>query len=244
MNWQDQIRQSLLERDQREQAFSPLIAHYHRLAQQTVTLKDRNHALLAAASSARAHGGTGSSGGGGGGADPVQAALLSSLEAQLASTRSDLSDQYKLQSQNAQRLLSLTDSLREAEERGREEREELRRLRTEVEGLRERQRWHREIVEEKEKQLLILQDDHSSLTLELSQLELQNADLRTDNASLLQRWLESKAEEVQRMNEANQWAEEKRREREREKERERERGLKEAVAGVGEGEGEKEEDKA
>ncbi|GAA5899835.1 hypothetical protein JCM6882_005448 [Rhodosporidiobolus microsporus] len=207
MSWQEQIRQSLIQRDQREQAFAPIVAHYHRLAQQTVVLKDRNHALLAAASSARAAGGA--AGSTGGGADnPVRAALVASLEQQLAQTRADLSEQYKIQSTNAQRLLSLTDSLREAEERGREEREELRRLRTEVEGLRERQRWHKEIVAEKEKQLVILQDDHASLSLELSQLELQNDNLKTDNAALLQRWLESKAEEANRMNEANTFLEE------------------------------------
>ena len=89
------------------------------------------------------------------GRNPVRAALVASLEAQLTTTRSDLSEQYKIQSSNAQRLLALTDNLREAEERGREERDELRRLRHEVEGLRDKARWHREVVAEKEKQLLV-----------------------------------------------------------------------------------------
>lgn len=87
--------------------------------------------------------------------NPVRAALVASLETQLAQTRVELSEQYKIQSSNAQRLLALTDNLREAEERGREERDELRRLRHEVEGLRERARWHKEVVAEKEKQLLV-----------------------------------------------------------------------------------------
>lgn len=67
----------------------------------------------------------------------------------------ELSEQYKIQSSNAQRLLALTDNLREVEERGRDERDELRKLRTEVEGLREKARWHREVVEEKERQLIV-----------------------------------------------------------------------------------------
>ncbi|GAA6012234.1 hypothetical protein JCM10207_002772 [Rhodosporidiobolus poonsookiae] len=209
MSWQEHIRQSLLARDQREQALSPLITHFSRLAHHSAQLKDRNRALLNAATTARATGGGGGAAGAGAGADnPVRLALISSLESQLAQTRADLAEQYKVQSTNAQRLLALTDSLRDAEERGRDERDELRKLRSEVDALRERARWHKEIVSEKEKQLVILQDDHQSLSLELTQLELQNDNLKTDNAALLQRWLESKAEEANRMNEANAFLEE------------------------------------
>ncbi|BGP42083.1 hypothetical protein JCM10449v2_006085 [Rhodotorula kratochvilovae] len=205
MAWQEHIRVGLLQRDHREHAHAPFIAHFHRLAQQTAALNDRNHALLAAARTpGTAVTTTGSS-------DALRAALVTSLEAQLAQTRADLSEQYKLQSSNAQRLLALADSLRDAEDRARDDRDELRRLKGEVEGLRERARWHKEIVQEKEKQLLILQDEHTSLELELSQLELQNDNLKTDNAALLQRWLESKAAEADRMNEANTFLDEARR---------------------------------
>lgn len=92
----------------------------------------------------------------------VQTAFIASLEAQLAQTRADLSEQYKIQSTNAQRLLVLTDNLRDAEERGREERDELRRLRNEVEGLRERAKWHQEIVTEKERQIVVRRSDPAS----------------------------------------------------------------------------------
>jgi len=88
----------------------------------------------------------------------MRLALIQSLESELSTLRQDLSEQYKLQSHNAQRLLSLTDQLRDAEERGREEREELRSLRHEVEGLREKQRGFRDIVADKEKQLLVSDD--------------------------------------------------------------------------------------
>jgi hypothetical protein len=111
----------------------------------------------------------------------------------------------------------------------------LRRLRSEVEGLRERARWHKEVVTEKERQLLvshaalraprtplastddgpslplrlqILQDDHASLDLELSQVTIQNENLKIDNSSLLQRWIESKNDEAAKMNEANTWVKE------------------------------------
>ncbi|BGP01972.1 hypothetical protein RTG_02298 [Rhodotorula toruloides ATCC 204091] len=203
--WQDEIRLALLHRDHREHALAPVIAHYSRLAQQTLALKERNNALVHAART----GGTGGEVGQGKDTDSaVHSALISSLESQLAQTRTDLSEQYKVQSLNAQRLLSLTDSLREAEERGRDERDELARLRTEVAALREKDGWYKDMVKEKERQLVILQDELASLELELSQLELQNSNLKTDNAALLQRWLESKAEEANRMNEANAFLEE------------------------------------
>lgn len=47
-----------------------------------------------------------------------------------------------------------------------------------------------------------------SLELELSQLELQNDNLKTDNAALLQRWIHAKTEEARKMNEANAFLEE------------------------------------
>ncbi|GAA5909499.1 hypothetical protein JCM8208_006544 [Rhodotorula glutinis] len=199
MAWQDDIRTALLARDARDKHHAPLIAHYHRLAQHSVNLHDRNKALLHAG---RSSSGTSAP------PDALRAALVTSLEHQLAQARADLSEQYRVQSTNAQRLLALTDSLRDQEDRGRDERDELRRLRTEVDGLRERAKWHKEIVQEKERQLVILQDEHQSLELELSQLELQNDNLKTDNAALLQRWLESKAHEADRMNEANAFLEE------------------------------------
>lgn len=85
----------------------------------------------------------------------MRTAFLNSLEAQLAQTRTELSEQYKIQSSNAQRLLALTDNLREVEDRGREDRDELGKLRREVEGLRERAKWHKEVVSEKERQLIV-----------------------------------------------------------------------------------------
>lgn len=70
----------------------------------------------------------------------------------------------------------------------------------------------------------ILQDDHASLSLELSQVTLQNENLKIDNSSLLQRWIESKNEEAARMNDANNWIEEAARRKEKEaKELEREK---------------------
>lgn len=51
----------------------------------------------------------------------------------------------------------------------------------------------------------ILQDDHTSLSLELNQQDLLISRLKEDNKNLLDRWLEAKREEAERMNEANEW---------------------------------------
>ncbi|GAA5885591.1 hypothetical protein JCM16303_001473 [Sporobolomyces ruberrimus] len=215
--WQAQIRQSLIERNRIEQSQVEMIEHSRRLNEQLVLWKERNRVLLAGSNGAvRGVGGGGNGkgdqgGGGGGSSDAVKLALIQSLESELSTLRQDLSEQYKLQSHNAQRLLSLTDQLREAEERGREEREELRSLRHEVEGLRDKQRSFRDIVADKEKQLLILQDDHTSLSLELNQQDLLISRLKEDNKNLLDRWLEAKREEAERMNEANEWVSQARR---------------------------------
>ncbi|SDA05752.1 BZ3501_MvSof-1269-A2-R1_Chr5-2g07705 [Microbotryum saponariae] len=225
--WLEAIRSQLIERDKRESSHRTLIAHSQRLAQHAAMLHQRNQALLNASlgqnsggTGAGTVGGPGGTSGAGQGCSgssvgrltrprsrivssfsAVRQAMITSLESQLASTRHELAEQYKIQSTNAQRLLGLTDQLREFEDKGREEKDELRRLRTEVEGLRDRAKWHKEVVQEKERQLVILQDDLSALELELNQVTKQNKDLKTDNAGLLQRWLEAKNDEARRMNE-------------------------------------------
>ncbi|GAA5833743.1 hypothetical protein JCM3766R1_000085 [Sporobolomyces carnicolor] len=215
-SWQTQIRLSLVERNRLEQSQAGIIEHTRRLNEQLVVWKERNRALLAGSSADNKRGDPGAAGskgdgGGGGTNDSVRLALIQSLESELSTLRQELSEQYKLQSLNAQRLLALTDQLREAEERGRGEREELRGLRHEVEGLRDKQRSFREIVADKEKQIVILQDDHTSLSLELHQQDLLISRLKEDNKNLLDRWLEAKREEAERMNEANEWVSEARR---------------------------------
>ncbi|GAA6006217.1 hypothetical protein JCM11491_002074 [Sporobolomyces phaffii] len=217
--WQADIRAALIARNHLEQSQAPLIEHSRRLNEQLVLWRDRNRALLAGPSgSSRGNAGGGppkgdgaAAAGGGGAHDSMRLALIQSLESELSTLRHDLSEQYKLQSLNAQRLLSLTDQLRDAEERGREDREELRSLRHEVEGLRDKQRSFRDVVADKEKQLLILQDDHTSLSLELNQQDLLISRLKEDNKNLLDRWLEAKREEAERMNEANEWVSQARR---------------------------------
>ena len=53
----------------------------------------------------------------------------------------------------------------------------------------------------------VLHDEISTLQLELGQIEERNQNLTRDNAKLLQRWLDAKQAEVNRMNEANDFYE-------------------------------------
>jgi autophagy-related protein 16 len=53
----------------------------------------------------------------------------------------------------------------------------------------------------------ILHDEISTALLELSQVEERNQNLAKDNAKLLQRWLDAKQVEANRMNEANEFYE-------------------------------------
>ncbi|EEB87311.1 hypothetical protein MPER_15395, partial [Moniliophthora perniciosa FA553] len=53
----------------------------------------------------------------------------------------------------------------------------------------------------------ILHDEISTLQLELGQIEERNATLTKDNAKLLQRWLDAKQAEANKMNEANEFYE-------------------------------------
>lgn len=85
----------------------------------------------------------------------VRAALVTRLESELASARAELADAYKLQSQHSQRLLALSDQLHATDERARADRDQLADVRAEVERLREGARWHKEVVAEKERQLVV-----------------------------------------------------------------------------------------
>lgn len=53
----------------------------------------------------------------------------------------------------------------------------------------------------------ILHDEISTLQLELGQIEDRNQTLTKDNAKLLQRWLDAKQVEANKMNEANEFYE-------------------------------------
>jgi len=208
-SWQEILRVRLVERNARDSAFAPIIEQYRRLSQQTKLLKERNASLLKAVGSVRSNPssstvyvpGTGDE-------NPVRAAYTSSLESQISSLRDELATVYKTQGQNAQRLLAMNETLREKEELARLESENSRRSRDEVAALRKKVDQHSELMAEKDRTAQILHDEISTLQLELGQIEERNAVLTKDNAKLLQRWLDAKQVEANKMNQANEFYEE------------------------------------
>lgn len=60
----------------------------------------------------------------------------------------------------------------------------------------------------------ILHDEINTLQLELGQIDERNSILVKDNAKLLQRWLDAKQEEVNKMNEVNEFYQDMRSKRE------------------------------
>ena len=156
--------------------------------------------------------------------NPVRQAYITSLEGQISSLRDELANMYKTQGLNAQRLLAMNETLRENEELARIESEALRKAREDISHLKRRVDQHAELMSEKDRtaqvrfrascpvipshtKLQVLHDEISTLQLELGQIEERNQNLTRDNAKLLQRWLDAKQTEVNRMNEANEFYE-------------------------------------
>jgi len=214
-SWQEQLRLRLLERNAKESSHASIIEQYRRLAQQTKLLKERNASLLRAMGSVRTNPssstvyvpGTGDE-------NPVRAAYIASLESQISSLRDELATVYKTQGQNAQRLLAMTETLREKEELSRIESENLRKVQDDALVLGRKVEQHDELMSEKDRTAQILHDEINTLQLELGQIEERNAILVKDNAKLLQRWLDAKQEEVNKMNEANEFYQDMRSQRE------------------------------
>ncbi|KAJ3775111.1 ATG16-domain-containing protein [Lentinula raphanica] len=207
--WQELIRIRLTERNVNEASFSAIIEQYRRLAQQTKLLKERNSSLLRAVSSVKSNPSSSTVYVAGTGEDnnPVRAAYITSLESQISSMRDELAGVYKTQGQNTQRLLAMTETLREKEELSRVDAEALRKSKDELMILRRKVEQHNELMTEKDRTVQILHDEISTLQLELGQIEERNATLTKDNAKLLQRWLDAKQSEANKMNEANEFYE-------------------------------------
>jgi len=154
--------------------FTPLSPHClhsdRRLAQQTKLLKERNATLLRAVGSVKVNPSTASSN------DesvkflnlnlfrvlidysnnPVRVAYLLSLETQISTLREELANLYKTQGQNAQRLLSMNETLREKEELSRIDSENLRKAREELTALRRKVDQHAEIMTEKDRTVQVI----------------------------------------------------------------------------------------
>ena len=83
--------------------------------------------------------------------NPVRAAYMASLESQISSLRDELATVYKTQGQNAQRLLSMNETLREKEESSRIDSENIRKSKEDIIVLRRKVDQHAELMAEKDR---------------------------------------------------------------------------------------------
>ncbi|CAE6477726.1 hypothetical protein RSOLAG22IIIB_01267 [Rhizoctonia solani] len=203
MSWQEELRQRLVERNAEDTVYAGIIEQYRRLAQQARLLNERNSSLLRAVGSVQSQPGSAPQAGSSGPDNPVRVAYVASLESQITALRDELAAVYKTQGQNAQRLLSMNETLREKEEQTRLNLEELRHAKDELERLRKVTKDHKEQIDEKNRALQVLIDEAQTHQLELSQIEQRNEELKKDNAGLLQRWLDHMNDAANKMNHAN-----------------------------------------
>ncbi|SPO31241.1 uncharacterized protein UTRI_05952_B [Ustilago trichophora] len=225
--WHQAIFLRLQERDALEKQHDVMFQHYRKLAEHTRMLKQRNRAFLSAATAPPSPSPVSGNGAASSAtslaspssstttttANPVQAAYIVTLEQQLSTLRDEVATLYKTQGQNAQRLLLMSESHREKEEEARRQSELLAQLQLDHEKLKRQAEDLGHAVGEKDRGIQILQDELATLSLELSQIEARNEDLKKDNANLLQRWLDRMNEEADKMNEGTVWLEEVRKRR-------------------------------
>ncbi|KAJ1556468.1 hypothetical protein HK405_002008 [Cladochytrium tenue] len=128
---------------------------------------------------------------------------MTDLETELASLKVEQSDLYRLQGQNAQRLLEVMEANRSHEDAIRVQSQEIRQLSDARATLSVRLNDALELTKEKDKLIEILKDELATHQLELSQRESELkttstklARLESEHEQLLQRWLHQKQEEA------------------------------------------------
>ncbi|CEH18465.1 AUTOPHAGIC-RELATED PROTEIN 16.2 [Ceraceosorus bombacis] len=207
MSWSQLIGQRLQERDARESALDGVVADFQQLSRYAASLRAKASSsgtsgiAVAAAPTAPPVP-----------QPPVTSALkppsaadaargsAEELSQQLQQARTELTEMYKTQSANAQRLLSLTDLLSSKEASYGESTLAVEQLNRELDRSRRSEKDLQDAMVEKSRLVEMLQDELTGLTLELNQIEMRNEDLKRDNANLLQRWLDRMNDEVDRMN--------------------------------------------
>ncbi|KAK6905240.1 hypothetical protein I204_08102 [Kwoniella mangroviensis CBS 8886] len=184
--WQNTIKERLMAKQVENELYKDIVDQYRRLAKTARELKVRNRAL------AKSGGGPSSAEG--------SSALLSHLDAQLTSLRSELSTLYRTQAASQNKQLSMADALRDRDEEVKGLRDELRELRDQRDNAYRKDRDWEERWRVRNKDMETLHDELLSLNLELSSLAQQNKLLKVDNANLLQRWIDKMNLTAEEMN--------------------------------------------
>ncbi|KAF9364335.1 hypothetical protein BGX34_001821 [Mortierella sp. NVP85] len=203
--WEADTLNLFASRDKHEKAFANMIESYNGLVQKLTDLVDRNKHLENSAQVSREHQDRlarqvnvlqdqGS---------PVNQKRNAELEAQISSLKEERAELYKTQGTNAQRLLDLNDILRVKDETLALNKAEIRRLTEANHILAHKNQDFVEIVSEKNATILVIQDELTTLQLEVGKLDERQRELEKENSQLLQRWLKKMNEEADRMNAEN-----------------------------------------
>ncbi|KAJ1667573.1 hypothetical protein IW140_002153 [Coemansia sp. RSA 1813] len=126
---------------------------------------------------------------------------ISELEKETESLKEERTLLYRTQATNAQRLLELSDRMRETDERLRQQdleiadsHDALRRSNAKIDDM-------QAAAKEKDGTIEILQDELSALQLEIVQIEERCTRLQSENDDLVKRWLKKMNDEAEKVNE-------------------------------------------
>ncbi|KAF9126856.1 hypothetical protein BGW39_006307 [Mortierella sp. 14UC] len=207
--WETDILGLFVQRDRHEKAFTNMVDSYNGLVQKLTFYVDQNKHLESSAQSnkeqhdkmARQVNVLREQG------SPMNQKRSAELEAQVASLKEERAELYKTQGTNAQRLLDLNDILRVKDANIAQSKEDIRRLTESNTFLARKNQEMTELVNEKNVTIQVIQDELTTLQLEMSKLDERQRDLERENAQLLQRWLKKMNEEADRMNAGNAFLE-------------------------------------
>ncbi|CAO3697135.1 unnamed protein product [Rhizopus microsporus] len=128
-------------------------------------------------------------------------------EGRIRELSEERAEMYKTQSENAQRLIHLSEQLRIKEDKEKQQTKELIQLSDQVKKLSAKCELQVYQLKEKDVTIQILQDELTALQLEITTTEEKNKNLSIENKQLLQRWIDLKNAEAEKMNEAMQFYE-------------------------------------
>ncbi|KAI7879026.1 WD40 repeat-like protein [Lichtheimia hyalospora FSU 10163] len=209
MSYRDVILDQLVARNSRELVFHEMVVANQKLLNRLVELQKNNTRLEAkvkrvqgqndtlsrAAEYAQAQG------------SPEAQQKTQELERRIHELNNERAELYKTQGSNAQRLVEMNDKLRIAEEKEKQNTTEIKRLTSTVKQLSAKCELQIEQLREKDVTIQIIHDELQALQLEIKTTDEKNTKLKSENAQLLQRWLDKMNQEAEKMNEATEFYE-------------------------------------
>ncbi|GAB5591196.1 hypothetical protein Unana1_06096 [Umbelopsis nana] len=207
--YEQALLQSFEERDSREHAFTAMVQSSNHLLEYIQSLKkqvtelqtandrlgSRNTVLEEERNTLSQHGSP----------DMQQKALQ--LKEELQRLKNEQTEMYKIQGQNAQRLVDMNDKLRAYEESEKQSKLKIENMGAEIKRSTIQLEQQKQLLKEKDVAIQILQDELSTLQLEFTTTEEKNKQLVKENGELVQRWLKKMNEEAEKMNEATMFYE-------------------------------------